>query len=94
VKEGSLDGVLGRVTDSRTTERFCGDSIGGELTRGPHTTPASRADVAIFRAYMDVHAPRLLGTDEGTAIGSPSLTISRNSCCLFHQPEVGRFHGV
>ena len=55
VKEGLLDGMLNRVSNSYTPESFCEDCISGKLTHAPHTKLVSHANAPLFRVYMDVH---------------------------------------
>ena len=55
VKEGSLDSMPNRVSNSHTPESFCEDCISGKLTCAPHTKLVSHADAPLFRVYTDVH---------------------------------------
>ena len=55
VKEGSLDGMPNRVSNSHTPKSFCKDCVSGKLTCAPHTKLVSCADAPLFRMYTDVH---------------------------------------
>lgn len=84
MKRGSLDGVPDRVSDSRTSGRFCEDCVSD---RAPGL--GRRCD-PLLRLHGPTWSPCLPGADEGTAIGSLSSTNSRDflRSTSIHQSEI------
>ena len=52
-----VDGVPGRVMGTHPDRDFFKDCVNGELTRAPHTCPATRTDAPLRLVYTDVHDP-------------------------------------